>query len=157
MQTWCSWVKHGANPKNRSRTWCKPKKNLKNKLCELGAYSVCRSRLGGPDCFAQGCKSIVFAMIVTTMQTMCQPVWSLCPPPNIALECICQTAHGFSASWPIIAPVSEQDSPFPRLMPSGSWKMQAQSRYLPSNHYAQWFIDGQKSLPHTSLIAEKFT
>ena len=60
--------------------------------------SVRRSRLGGPDFFAQGCKPIVAAMIVTTMQTMCQPVWSLCPPPYIALECICQTALGFPAS-----------------------------------------------------------
>ena len=60
--------------------------------------SVCRSRLGGPNFFAQGCKSIVFAMITSTIQTMCQPVWSLRPPPNIALECICQTALGFPAS-----------------------------------------------------------
>jgi hypothetical protein len=60
--------------------------------------TVCLSRLGGPDCFAQGCKPIVFAVVVTTMQTMSYPVRSLCPPPDIALECICQTALGFPAS-----------------------------------------------------------
>jgi hypothetical protein len=65
-------------------------------LCNV--ISVCLSGLGGPNFFAQGGKSIVAAMIVTTMQTMCQPVWSLCPPPYIALECICQTALGFPAS-----------------------------------------------------------
>ena len=64
----------------------------------LNVISVCLNRLGGPKFFAQGCKPIVFAMIVTTMQAMCHPVWSLCPPPNIALECICQTALGFPAS-----------------------------------------------------------
>ena len=60
--------------------------------------SVRRSRLGGPDFFAQGSKSIVLAMVVAAVQTVCQPVWSLCPPPYIALECICQTALGFPAS-----------------------------------------------------------
>ncbi len=49
--------------------------------------SVCLSRLGGPNRFAQGCKSIT--IVATTMQTMSHPVRSLCPPPNIALECIC--------------------------------------------------------------------
>jgi hypothetical protein len=49
---------------------------------------VCLRRLGGPDCFSQGCKPIVVAMIHTTMQTMSHPVRSLCPPPDIALECI---------------------------------------------------------------------
>jgi len=65
-------------------------------LCNV--ISVCLSRLGGPYFFAQGCKPIVFAMIVTTMQAMRHPVRSLCPPPDIALECICQTALGFPAS-----------------------------------------------------------
>jgi hypothetical protein len=50
---------------------------------------VCFSRLGGPNFFAQGCIPIVTAMIVSTMQTMSHPVRGLCPPPNIALECIC--------------------------------------------------------------------
>jgi hypothetical protein len=66
--------------------------------------SIFLSRLGGPNRFTQCCKPIVMAMIVTTVQTMCHPVWILCPPPNIALECICQTALGFPASRPIIAP-----------------------------------------------------
>jgi hypothetical protein len=30
----------------------------------------------------------VIAMVVTAMQTMSHPVSSLCPPPDIALECI---------------------------------------------------------------------
>ena len=60
--------------------------------------SVRRSRLGGPDFFAQGCKPIVVVMIVPTMQAMRHPVSGLCPPPDIALECICQTALGFPAS-----------------------------------------------------------
>jgi hypothetical protein len=51
--------------------------------------SVCLSGLGTPDSFAQGCKSIVVAVVVTAMQTMRHPVRSLRPPPDIALECIC--------------------------------------------------------------------
>jgi hypothetical protein len=77
-------------------------------LCNV--ISVCLSRLGGPYFFAQGCKPIVFAVVGTTMQTMSHPVRSLCPPPDIALECICQTAPGFPTSRPIIAPGSKQDS-----------------------------------------------
>ena len=65
-------------------------------LCNV--ISVCLSGLGGPDFFAQGCKPIVVAMIVPTMQAMRHPVSGLCPPPDIALECICQTALGFPAS-----------------------------------------------------------
>ncbi len=49
---------------------------------------VCLRRLRGPDCFAQGCKPIVTAMVITAMQAMSHPVRSLCPPPDIALECI---------------------------------------------------------------------
>ena len=75
--------------------------------------SVRRSRLRGPDFFAQGCKSIVPATIVPAQQAVRHPVSSLCPPPDIALECICQTALGFPASRPIIAPGSKQDSPIP--------------------------------------------
>jgi hypothetical protein len=74
---------------------------------------ICLSRLGGPDFFAQGCEPIVFAMVVTAMQAMSHAVGSLCPPPDIALECICQTALGFSASRPIIASGSKQDSSIP--------------------------------------------
>jgi hypothetical protein len=51
--------------------------------------SVCLCRLGGPKFFAQGCKTILFAMIFTAKQTMSHSVWSLCPPADIALECIC--------------------------------------------------------------------
>ena len=65
-------------------------------LCNI--ISVCLSGLGGPDFFAQGCKPIVVAMIAPTMQAMRHPVSGLCPPPDIALECICQTALGFPAS-----------------------------------------------------------
>ena len=64
----------------------------------LNIITVCLSRLGGPDCFAQGCKPIVIAVVVTTMQTMSYPVRSLCPPPDIALEGVSQTALGFPAS-----------------------------------------------------------
>ena len=32
---------------------------------------------------------MVVAMVVTTMQAMHQPVRSLCPPPDVALESIC--------------------------------------------------------------------
>ena len=80
-------------------------------LCNV--ISVCLSGLGGPDFFAQGCKPIVPSTIVTAMQAVCHPVSVLCPPPDIALECICQTALGFPASRPIIAPGSKQDSPIP--------------------------------------------
>jgi hypothetical protein len=55
----------------------------------LDVIIICLSRLGSPNCFAQGCKTIVFAMVITTMQTMSYPVRSLCPPPDIALESIC--------------------------------------------------------------------
>ena len=51
--------------------------------------SVLLSRLGGPYFFAEGRKPIVFAVVVTAMQTMCHPVRSLRPPSEIALECIC--------------------------------------------------------------------
>jgi hypothetical protein len=50
---------------------------------------VCLSRFGSPNFFAQGCKTVMFAMVVTAMQTMGHPVSSLCPPPDIALEGIC--------------------------------------------------------------------
>ncbi len=75
--------------------------------------SVCLIRLGGPNSFAQGCEPIVLAVVVTTVQTMNHPVRSLCPPPDIALECISQTALGFPASWPIIAPGGKQDKSIP--------------------------------------------
>ena len=64
-------------------------------LCNV--ISVCLSGLGGPYLFAQGCKPIVFAMIVTTMQAMRHPVRSLCPPPEIALKSVCHTTLGFPA------------------------------------------------------------
>jgi hypothetical protein len=51
--------------------------------------SICLRGLGTPDSFAQGGISIVFAMVVTAMQTMRHPVRSLCPSPDIALESIC--------------------------------------------------------------------
>jgi hypothetical protein len=51
--------------------------------------SVGLLRFGGPYSFTQGCKSIVVAMIHTTMQRMSHPVRSLSPPPDIALERIC--------------------------------------------------------------------
>jgi hypothetical protein len=51
--------------------------------------SVCLRGPGTPDSFAQGSISIVFAMVDTPMQDMSHPVRSLCPPPDIALECIC--------------------------------------------------------------------
>ena len=60
--------------------------------------SVRHSGLGGPDFLAQGCKPIVPATIVPALQAVRHPVSCLCPPPDIALECICQTALGFPAS-----------------------------------------------------------
>ena len=61
-------------------------------------FGVSLRRPFGPYCFPQGCKPIVNAMVVTAMQTMSHPMRSLRPPPDIALECICQTALGFPAS-----------------------------------------------------------
>ena len=55
----------------------------------LDVSSVLLSRLGGPYFFAEGRKPIVFAVVDTAMQTMCHSVRSLCPPPEIALQCIC--------------------------------------------------------------------
>jgi hypothetical protein len=52
----------------------------------IGVYL---GRLGGPYLFSQGCKSVVVAMVVTAMQIMSHPVRSLCPPPYVALECVC--------------------------------------------------------------------
>ena len=49
---------------------------------------VCLRRLRGPYFFAKGCKSIEIAMVATAMQAMNHPMRSLCPPPDIALECI---------------------------------------------------------------------
>ncbi len=50
--------------------------------------SVCLIRLGGPNSFAQGykLKPIVFAVVVTTVQTMSHPVRSLYPPPGQILH-----------------------------------------------------------------------
>ena len=79
----------------------------------IDVISVCLSRFGSPNFFAQGCKPVMTAMIVTTMQTVSHSVRSLCPPPDIALECICETALGFPASRPSIAPGSEQDRSIP--------------------------------------------
>jgi hypothetical protein len=59
-------------------------------FCDVIIVLLCR--LGGPNLFPQGCKPIVMGMIVTAMQTMSYPVRtlrSLCPSPDIALECIC--------------------------------------------------------------------
>ncbi len=78
-------------------------------------------------------------------------VYTRLPPPDIALECICQTALGFPASWRIIAPGSKQDSSIFRVVPRGTCKMQAQSRFLPTNHYAWWFTHVQKSLLSVNL------
>jgi len=64
----------------------------------LDVSSVSLSRPGGPYFFAEGRKPIVFAVVVTAMQTMCHSVRSLCPPPDIALECISQTPLSFPAS-----------------------------------------------------------
>jgi hypothetical protein len=75
--------------------------------------SVFLSRFGSPNVFAQGCKTILFAMVATAMQTMSNPVRCLCPPPDIALEGVCETALGFPASRSIIAPGSEQDRSIP--------------------------------------------
>ena len=58
-------------------------------------FCVCLSRLGGPNCFAQGSKPVVVAVVVTAMQTMSHPVKSLSSHPDIALQCICQTAFFF--------------------------------------------------------------
>ena len=49
--------------------------------------SVRLRRLGGPNLFAQGSKPI--AVGATAIQRMSHPVSSLCPPPDIALKCIC--------------------------------------------------------------------
>ena len=38
---------------------------------------------------AQDTEMVVDAMVVTTIQAMSQPVRSLCPPPDVALESIC--------------------------------------------------------------------
>ena len=54
-------AEHGAN-----------RKTLLYKRCKLGAHW-----------FRPG------AVVVITVQTMSHPVRGLCPPPNIALECIC--------------------------------------------------------------------
>ena len=58
-------------------------------LMFLDVIRVCLRRLGGPNVFTQGGKTIEVTMVVTTMQRMSHPVSSLRPPPDIALECIC--------------------------------------------------------------------
>jgi hypothetical protein len=50
--------------------------------------SVGISGLGGSNSFAQGCKTTVSAIAVSAMQRMSHPVRSLCPSPDVALECI---------------------------------------------------------------------
>ena len=51
--------------------------------------SVRLRRLGGPNLFAQGRKPIVIAVVATAKQRMRHPGSILCPPPDIALKCIC--------------------------------------------------------------------
>ena len=59
------------------------------RLMFSNVISICLGRLGSPYSFAQGCKSIMIATVVTSMQRMSHPVRLLRPPPDIALECIC--------------------------------------------------------------------
>ena len=56
---------------------------------DKSSVSESLSRPGGPYFFAEGRKPIVIAVVVTAMQTMSHSVRSLCPPPEIALQCIC--------------------------------------------------------------------
>ena len=58
-------------------------------LMFLDVISICLRRLGGPNFFTQGGKTIEFTMVVTTMQRMSHSARSLRPPPDIALECVC--------------------------------------------------------------------
>ncbi len=75
-------------------------------LCDVGTVII--SRIGGPNRFAQGGEATEIAMIITTMQGMSHPVRLLCPPPDIALECIGQTTLGLLTSRPVEAPGSYQ-------------------------------------------------
>ena len=73
--------------------------------------------LGGPYCFAKGCKTIVLAVTITTMQAMSHPVRCLRPSPDIALKNVCQTTLCFPAPWTVVAPCSKQNTFCPMLIP----------------------------------------
>jgi hypothetical protein len=74
-------------------------KVLENRMLrDVGAVFI-----GGRNRFAQGGESIEIAMIITTMQGMSHPVKRLCPPSDIALECIGQTTLGLPTSRPVEA------------------------------------------------------
>ena len=52
-------------------------------------------RLGSSNRLAQGSRPSF--VCVTTMKAMSQPVGSLCPPPDVALESVCQATLCLSA------------------------------------------------------------
>jgi hypothetical protein len=94
-------------------------------LSDVGTVFI--SRIGGPNRFAQGGEALEIVMIITTMQGMSHPVRRLCPPPDIALECIGQTTLGFPTSRPVKAPGSYQHGSVP-LPPRRSYKYQSTIR-----------------------------
>ena len=59
------------------------------------SQTVAFSRLGSSNRLAQGSKPSF--VCVTTMKTMSQPVGSLCPPPDVALESVCLATLCLSA------------------------------------------------------------
>ncbi len=113
------------NNADTMQTYCIPTANLAHcpkvlenwVLCDVGWVLICRIR--GPKSFAQGSKAS--AVIFTTMQSMSHPVRHLSPPPDIALESICQTPLGLPASRPVESPGCNQHRSVP-LTPRRSCK-----------------------------------
>ena len=76
-------------------------------LCDVVRVFI--SHNGGANCFAQGGEAIELASaVITTMKAMSHPVRRLSPPPDIALESICQTPLGLPASRPVESPGSNK-------------------------------------------------
>ena len=114
---------------------------------------VAFSRLRSSNRLAQGSETVLIGTAVTTMQTMSQPVGSLCPPPDVALESFCQATLCLSASWPIISPISKQNSSSPWFLPRGTLKQASDVRTFESNWFTQRCTDTKKKFTMSRLSA----
>jgi hypothetical protein len=110
------------------------------------------SRIGGPNCFAQGCEAKVIARgIKTTMQRMSHPVRRLSSPPDIALESISQTTLGLPASRPVKTPGGNQHRSV-SLKPRWSCRNQSPVRKFATDDSRKMH---QKHTSHCMIVCTK--
>ena len=72
----------------------------------------------GSNVLSNCCVSII--MLSTTVKSVTQAARMLCPPPNAALECVCQASLGLPDAGPIVATGSLQNSPSLGATPLGT-------------------------------------